>query len=385
MRPTSRPRFVYSNLVSTVRNRRATMVPGTPLRSSRPSVQIILSIFVAVFMCNASPAQDAKVRASLESTDQVWVGQQVTLVVELLAPGYFASAATFELPDPQGVLLLPPTDHPVVGSETIDDTMYTSQRHELFAYPMRAGEQSVPPVAIRFSFKRTPLDTNEVSATVTTAEIPFSVNVPPGAENLGQIISARNLKVDESWQPEPSASNVEAGAAFTRTITFTAPDVPGMLFPLFVAGRIDGVGIYTKQQLRDESDRGSLQGGRRDIVTYVCQRPGQFEIPAASFTWFDLETQTLQTTDLPARTLKVVANPALASTSETGSVETGTAALDQLAQWWKPPAVVVALALLFVAVRKARTQRALAAAIRPFLPVHLQPLNPTSRQQNHNS
>jgi len=111
--------------------------------------------------------------------------------------------------------------------------------------------------------------------------------MPPGAENLGQVISARDLKIEETWRPEPGKENVMAGAAFTRTITFTAPDVPGMMFPPFPAGQIDGLGIYTKRQLLDQTDGGSLHGERRDVVTYVCKRAGEFTIPATQYTWFD--------------------------------------------------------------------------------------------------
>jgi len=152
---------------------------------SRPFVQVLLCL-VGVLLCGHSLAQDAKVRTSLETQDTIWVGQKVTVVVELLAPGYFASAASFDLPDPQGVLLLPPMGHPLLSSETIDGTSYTVQRHELSAYPMRAGAQSVPAFSVRFEFKRAPMDTNTIAATLKTDSMPFTVKMPPGAENLGR-------------------------------------------------------------------------------------------------------------------------------------------------------------------------------------------------------
>jgi hypothetical protein len=108
------------------------------------------------------------VRTSLPTQGDVYVGKRLTLVVELLAPGFFVSAATFDLPDPAGVLLMPPTGHPVVSSEEIDGVTYTVQRHELFAFAKRAGRQTIPSLPVRFAFKRSPLDASSVSATVRT-------------------------------------------------------------------------------------------------------------------------------------------------------------------------------------------------------------------------
>lgn len=349
-----------------------------PWPVSRPFVRCLLCL-AGMLLCGHSLAQDAKVRTSLEINDAIWVGQKVTVVVELLAPGYFASAAAFDLPDPQGVLLLPPMGHPLLSSETIDGTSYTVQRHELSAYPMRAGEQSVPAFSVRFEFKRAPMDTNTIAATLKTDSMPFTVKMPPGAENLGQVISARDLKIEETWRPEPGKENVMAGAAFTRTITFTAPDVPGMMFPPFPAGRIDGLGIYTKRQLLDQTDGGSLRGERRDVVTYVCKRAGEFTIPATQYTWFDLETQQLRTTELPGQTLKVAVNPALATASSADSAS--VVAASRSISWWMLIGLAVAALLLLLAGKSAQFRRVLADLFTLCRPLHLQPLNPTERSQ----
>jgi hypothetical protein len=200
--------------------------------------------------------------------------------VELLAPGYFSGAASFHMPDPSGLILIPPVGSPVVGTETIDRASYTVQRHEVAVLAARAGKFTIPPVPVRIQFKRNPLDKENVTATVTTPEVSFTATQPPGTEKLGHVISARNLQVTEEWKPEPGTTKAKAGDAFTRTITFTAPNVPGMMFPPFTTGQIEGLGIYTKNpEVIDKSERGSLTGTRRDIFTYACQRAGKFTIP----------------------------------------------------------------------------------------------------------
>jgi hypothetical protein len=327
---------------------------------------------IAFAASTACFAQEPKVRATLDVKDSVFVGQRVTIVVELLAPGLFAGSAAFDLPVTPGMVLVPPRGSPVVGNETIDDVEYTSQRHELSAFAHRTGQQTIPPFTVRFAYKRQPLDKQTVKATVTTASLKFTAQSPPGAENLGGVISAKGLTASEKWTPEPGKAKV--GDAFTRSITFAAPDIPAMAFPPFPAAKIDGLGVYPQSpEVLDSVDRGNLQGRRTDSITYVCQRPGTFEIPAARLSWFDLESKQLQSVDFPARTLVVAANPALAVAADAADLTADRASRDV------PGLRDVAIALGVIVAAIAAVlycHRRWSRWMAPFRPVHLAPLNP---------
>lgn len=315
-------------------------------------------------------AQEAKVRTSLVTQSDLWVGQRLALVVELLAPGFFTGVPAFDLPDAKGVLLVPPGGSPLVSGEDIGGASHTVQRHELSVFAHRAGDQIIPPFTVRFHFKRNPLDKDAVAA---TEPLHFTVKLPPGAEKLGSLISAQNLNVEETWKPEPGKA--KAGDAFTRSITYSAPDVPAMAFPPFRAGKIEGLGIYPKPpEVLDEGDHGHPTDKRRDTITYVCERPGQFTIPSVRFTWFDLDAKKLQTIDFPARTFEVAPNPAMASTSRT---------VAGLAHVSRGAAIVLAgvLAASVFTFLFWKTRAFWLRLIEAFRPVHLAPLNP-SRSPN---
>ena len=311
--------------------------------------------------------QEAKVRTSLSTQGDVYVGQRLTLVVELLAPGFFASAATFDLPDPQGVLLMPPTEHPIVSSEDIDGVSYSVQRHELFDSQSAEGRRlsrrcrCVSHLSARRSIRA------KVSASVTTDPVEFTVLLPPGAEGLGNVISARNLKVEETWKPELGKTTIKPGDAFTRTIIFSAPNLPGMVFPPFPGDSIDGLGLYAKHQILDQTERGELRGERRDVITYVFQRSGEFTIPAARLSWWDLDNKELRSIDFPTHIFNVVDPPPQTSSSKSFA-------------WWQPAlALLIALALALLCY--ARLRPLFSAVLARFLPVHLAPLNPPPGNQ----
>lgn len=328
-------------------------------------------VALTLFACAcAAIAQEPLVRSTLNAQGDVWVGQRVILVVELLAPGVFSGAPSFGLPDPKGLLLIPPSESPVLSSEEIGGTSYTLQRHEVSVFAQRPGEWTIPSLTVRFSFKRNPLDKEAVPTTVRTQPIHVTAKLPPGAEKLGTVLSARNLTAVESWNPE--LGKAKAGDAFTRTITFSAPDIPAMAFPPFPTRPIDGLGIYPKSpEVLDHSERGQLRGERRDVITYVCQRPGHFVIPAARLTWWDLDSSQLRTIDFPARSFDVTPNPAMET------AVTALAPIHRSLMKWLVPALVTLL-FLVVILWRSKLYRLFLRWLAPWRPIHLQPLNPTS-------
>src|SRR5262245_61557704 len=202
LRPRSRGRPLSSN--------------KTPRGRDRVGRTRTIVALIVLACIHTVTAQEPRVRATLNAQGDLWVGQRVILVIELLAPGLFAGAPSFDLPDPKGLLLIPPSDSPVLSNQDIAGTSYTVQRHEVSVFAQRPGEWTIPPLTVRFSFKRNPLDKEAVSATVRTQPIHFTAKVPPGAENLGTILSGRNVTAVEAWNPEPGKA--KTGDAFTRTI-----------------------------------------------------------------------------------------------------------------------------------------------------------------------
>lgn len=328
-----------------------------------------LRLLIALLLfCSAASAQEAMVRVHVGTKQTPWVGQKFTVVVELLSPGFFSGSPVFDLPKVPGLLIFAPEDHPVLGSETINGAAYTVQRYELAVFARQAGDFEIPVFPIRFNVKHSALDKDSTPATVNTEALHFSANLPPGAENVSSLISTTELKADEQWKPAPA--NAKTGDAFTRIITWSAADVPGMAFPPFPADKINGLGIYPKSpQVTDHEERGTLTGSRQDTIVYVCQQPGRYVIPAAHFTWWDTGQQQLRTIDFPERSFDVVLNPAFAPHPSI------TARAEKFGKRMAIPLVVIAI-LALLAFTWSRTSQFRAELLAVFRPRRLAPLNP---------
>lgn len=343
----------------------------SPLRLTR---RLLLCILLAAGLLRAADTPDVRIRAAFDSRETVLVGQRLTLAVTLLAVGYYDGPTTFDLPSVSGLLILPPGGHALVGNETIDGVSYTTQRYELSLIARRAGDFTLPALTVHYSVKGEPLAKQGVPGEIKTDALTFKAATPPGAEKIGQLISARGLTAEEKWTPTPTAS-AHTGDAFVRTITFRADDVPGMAFPPFVAGKIPGLGIYPKPpQVTDREDRGTLTGTRVETIGYVCEQPGRIVIPAARFTWWDLEAKALRTVDFPAHAIDIALDPASARQL---AVARRHARIESVLPWLG--GAVSALAFGWFAMRLgagACLRRAIRRIRSAFRSVPLSPLNP---------
>lgn len=276
------------------------------MRTAR-CVCLSLLILVNTRFCVAAEPPP-QVRANIAEQEEIWVGQRVTLVVELLTPGTFASTPNFDLPRIAGVVLMPPSESPTVGSETIKEISFTTQRHELSAFAQRSGDIEIPPFAVRFAsapaFGKPPED-----HTVMTKQLKFNAQMPPGAEGLSLVITTSNLIATESWDPQPAAKPVPMGSAFTRTITLEASDIPGMILPAFPHQAPPGMSAYARTPIvEDKSNRGVTTGRRVDQVTFVCESSGTFELPALAIAWWDPQERQLKRVELAGQKFEVAAS-----------------------------------------------------------------------------
>lgn len=284
---------------------------------SKPHACRALALFglIAWIPIEASAADPAKIDVKVATDSPVFVGQRVDIQVKLMTDTTFASAPTFELPRMPNAVLMHVDDRPVLGTEEIEGTTYTTQLHSLVLYCLKAGTCAIPAFTVRFESASQP-GQPAVEHSLKTAAFEIAAQMPAGAENLATIICSQQLSVSESWQPDPKEP-VPVGASFKRQVTQTASDVPAMIMPPVPLATVDGLTPYPQPPLvQDQSERGQTTGTRTDSVIYVCERPGKFTLPAMVIPWWDLENKQLAREMLPAITIDVQPLPTNASTPD---------------------------------------------------------------------
>ena len=147
----------------------------------------------------------------------------------------------------------------------------------------------------------------------------MDVRVPPSAEGTRDLASTSRFNATQQWEPRNVPPRV--GDAIKRTIARQAADVPGMALAPIDYPELPGVGVYLDEpEEEDATDRGRLDGGRVESVTYVFERAGPVEIPDVTFSWWKVTADRLETLTLAGLELEVLHGPAAAAESPAESV-----------------------------------------------------------------
>jgi hypothetical protein len=269
------------------------------------------------------------------------VGQRVVFHVDLQAKGEFSGSPRFVLPDVPGILLMQSEDHPVLSSTTAGDDGYVIERFDFIVFAKEAGTVTIPSIKVSFGSIAT-IGQQVTTQSGETDPIILQVSLPPDATAAAapMPIVSSHFEAAQSWQPQPAGAGptCKVGDAFRRTIRLTAQDSLSMLLPSLKMPAIDGLKTYlAAPQLTDSSERGDAIATRIETVTYICTSPGRSLIPAISYRWWNIDTNSWEKVVLPAVRLMVKA---------AGAAGNGTGADRHAKLQWLLPALAAVILLV---------------------------------------
>lgn len=270
----------------------------------RRAAAIVIALAMAMAPALAqAPAATPLIRTTLAPPDGIVIGQPVQLHVEVLFPGEMPRPPLVKVPEAPGAQTLRFETQAITIRDRIGDQDYVGQRFEFVIFPRRGGDIAVPAADI------TLLDrSGDPVGSAKGQQIHFSVTVPPGIDPSGPVLAAPDVRVSETWSPNPASTTFMAGSAITRVIQRKATDVPALGMADFRIAAPEGVRAYADPPVIDDKvDRGSVEGFRTDKVTYVFEKPGSYVLPALSQPWWDTDDRQARTETLAGVTVKVSA------------------------------------------------------------------------------
>ena len=260
-------------------------------------------------------AGELEARAVVQTQAPFFQKAPIVIAVEVGTPGRFSGRGTrvhdFTVP---GTLVRPISKF--AFNETRrrggDSWAFQSWRFELFSE--RTGTLRIPALTTTISVENG--SNGDVEGEIELSVPPLEIEVPPGTEGLDSWLAANEFEVDESW--EGILETYQIGDAVTRTRRFTIKGAPAMAIPASPQTELNGIQIYHAPVLVDDKAVGaSFEGIREERVVFTIEAGGSHTIPGHRIHWFNINTQSVETIDLPERTLDLpgtsTANTAAAS------------------------------------------------------------------------
>lgn len=267
--------------------------------------------FIIIFAAISSLAalgQTPIVRAKLEPSRSILVGQPVRLVVSIFVPNYFAGAPDFPEFEIENAIVVLPQDRPQNSNEQIGGVTYASITETYVIYPQQPGDFKLPAAQISVPYAIAPPKT--ATAHVSLPALNFHADVPPAAKSLDYFLPTTSLTIQQKWSAP--LKNLRAGDSVERTITVTATKMQAMLIPPLPLETPEGIRIYEEEPIVEDqkTDRGEFVYGRRtQSAKYFIRKEGDYTLPAVELKWWNLSTNRLVTATLPAIRFTAAANP----------------------------------------------------------------------------
>ncbi|HTF70421.1 MAG TPA: BatD family protein [Edaphobacter sp.] len=277
-------------------------------------------------------AQAPVVRAHLQPTSNIMVGQPVRLVVSVFVPNYFSGSPEFPEFELENAIVVLPQDRPENSNAQIDGVSYAGITQIYVIYPQQAGDFRLPPVQMTVPYALAP-----PKSTIAHPSLPalsFHADVPAVAKELPYFLPTRSLTITQRWSRP--LKGLRAGDSFERTITVTAAKMQSMLIPPLSLFQPDGVRIYTEQPITHDqkTDRGDfIYGQRVQSAKYLIQKAGDYTLPPIELKWWNLATHRLVTATLPETKFSATANPDYVTELPPPSEPTVDASVEKISLW----------------------------------------------------
>lgn len=197
-----------------------------------------------------------------------------------------------------------------LGDQLIYETVLNGIRYQVHEwnyaiFPQQQGTLTIPApvlsasVSDRSSMYGRPISITTENLSIEVAPIPSNYPAKPW-------VATPSLKATQQW--DPAETNIKVGDSITRTIRFDITDNEIALVAGLEHQDITDIKTYPdKPQSENSQTNAGIQGQRIEKIAYVVTKPGAITIPAFEISWWNTQTEQLETTKLPARTFEVAA------------------------------------------------------------------------------
>ncbi len=313
----------------------------------RRSVALHMLVYLSLASLVPLNAADNIVVRTNISPKSVWVGQRMTLQIDVLGKDGWAQITDIDAVEIPNCYLLPSGNSRVRLQEKIEGADYSGQRYELSLYPQRNGSIEIPALSLPVKIQTWGAGAGTNDQVVTTKPRSIEAKLPAGVQNVHSFVASSKFTATQTWSSD--ASDFKVGDALKRSIQLRADNLPAMLLPTIAYPDLEYLSSYPETpELSDESAQSTPIGQRNESITYLFESNGTAQLPDYSFQWWDPQTESLTTVTLEGRHLQISGGIARSAQPNEPS---------STAHWKWTIVILFCMVATIVIVRRAQTQR----------------------------
>ncbi len=262
--------------------------------------------------------------SSFKQTTYVGVPVVISLKIYIAVSVANLSLEQFDIPNAK----IQQQGKSIQYQDTQGNTNYQVVEQKYLITPTAAGDITIPALRIRgvragqnqrgggfFAMM------DQQPFVISSKPLVLKVKSTPAGINPMTWLPANSLNISESWSQ--NSRQVKVGEAITRTITISTDGVMATSLPELEFSKPQGVNAYPdKANSSDVIVGGKLRAHKTFKIAYVPTQAGKIEFPATKVEWWDLKSDSMQHTQIPATSFEVIGDgKTTASTVATNAVE----------------------------------------------------------------
>ncbi|MEM1403176.1 MAG: hypothetical protein AAGG55_07595 [Pseudomonadota bacterium] len=284
-------------------------------------------------------AGELQAQIILDSESPYYQRAPIVIAVEVATPRWFSRGTRVqEFRIPNGIVR-PVSSFADNQTRRINGQSWSAQRWRFRIYPLDSGDLVLPPISVNIAVNTEAHGSVEGELELRGPSL--TVETPPGLGDITDWVASSEYSINEQWTG--LAESYEPGDAITRERSFIIKDSPAMLIPEAPAPEVSGASVYTAPAaLNDRQDRGSLRGERQEQLVITFENSGIYEIPGATYHWFNTRSQRMEEIIFEPRQFTVAGLGASAETSDAPGGHT------MPVPTWVPPALLASALVLWL-------------------------------------
>ncbi|SDZ78882.1 Oxygen tolerance [Microbulbifer marinus] len=213
-------------------------------------------------------------------------------------------------------------------------------------FPESSGELTIPQLNyVAVAGRRDPFslfNRNSQRLRLRSEAKTIEVQSKPDQYSGSHWLPASSLGIVQSWSQDPE--NFRVGEPITRIIALRAEGLRAAQLPPLPKLGVDGLKTYPDQpQQDDQVDQSGVTGSRIETTAIVATKPGDYQLPPITITWWDTKTGRQRATQLPAFRFTVSGAAAAAPSQQPGErlpeLKPGTEPVAEQSQFWRNLAI----------------------------------------------
>lgn len=228
-----------------------------------------------------------------------------------------------------------------LGSDSTYETDQAGRHYVVYErhyaiFPQSAGTLTIQPVrfdGVVQSYNRGFFDPfgggGGKRVRLTSKGVDLTVRPAPAAFKGAYWLPAEDLRLSETWSPDPPAFKV--GEAVTRNLSIVAVGLTAAQLPELQPRVPQNFKQYPDQPVLENKQHGdNMLGTRLDKLALIPTRPGRYTLPAIEIPWWNTRLNKMEIARLPARDIDVLpGSPANQTQGGTAAVPSTEAAGNQ--------------------------------------------------------